>query len=472
MKKTIFKIVTLLCIISIITCTMCSCSNNDVDGVWSEIVTYEPIDDGTSEEINNETSPSNSTDDKTSIIKNGKIEINKKNSSKIKIVASLSNEGYDQARLVQKVIRATTGASIQLISDYENSDGIEIIIGDTARNESQEIMKTISGTQYIIKINNDGKIIIAGTCLVALENAVYTFLNQYFGYTYNQKEAGIATPIDIGKTIKADVLEEYKSNLVWGDEFDGKQIDTSKWDINPQMSSNASLELRNDDTAYSISDGCIKLTSGRVNNEHYYTPESLTTQSTMGFVYGYAEMRAKVPFGKPAWPSWWLLPSTLGERKTYNYDVEIDIFEVFATPDTMEPNLHKWYRDGSGDHDRLPTSKKTPLVFENEIEAEKWHTYGFLWTSTSINLLVDGEVWQYLDITDNGDFGTRGDGMSGFHDPLFMIFNNYIYTKDYSGAETWAAGLSATPDDKFPIDYYIDYVRLYQKKGEGQLYLG
>lgn len=263
-----------------------------------------------------------------------------------------------------------------------------------------------------------------------------------------------------------DFLKDYQ--LVWNDEFDGLELDSSKWNLKAEMVAQSDLELRSDKTAVLVEDGMVKLKSDRINKEMYYTNTSLSTFGRMSFQYGYIEIKAKVPFGKPAWPSFWLLSDPDYWEKT-KWKSEIDIFEVFGNDDSLEANVHKWYLDGSGRHFAYPNSLTTKKFFKSKSEAEEWHTYGMLWTSEYLKFFLDGDIYQVIDITVKGDFVTGESDMGGFHDPHYVIFNDYIYTKGYIGCETWAKGKEATEDDIFPINYYIDYVRLYQKPETGKL---
>lgn len=50
--------------------------------------------------------------------------------------------------------------------------------------------------------------------------------------------------------------------------------------------------------------------------------------------------------------------------------------------------------------------------------------------------------------------------MADFQNPMEMMFNNHVQP-----------GGVPTNNAAFPFDYYIDYVRLYQKDGEGGLWI-
>ena len=79
---------------------------------------------------------------------------------------------------------------------------------------------------------------------------------------------------------------------------------------------------------------------------------------------------------------------------------------------------------------------------------------------------VDGEVFFSHDITENGNFGDFGT-MQGFQDPLFVIFNNFLFT---DGSSWKPAGALVRDDTEFPIKYEIEWIRLYQKPGEGDIF--
>ena len=76
---------------------------------------------------------------------------------------------------------------------------------------------------------------------------------------------------------------------------------------------------------------------------------------------------------------------------------------------------------------------------------------------------VDRQIYKTYDLSQ--DFGSSVDGMKGFHDPVYIIFNNYIFTKNSS----WKLP-PVNDETDWPITYTIDWVRLYQKDGEGQIF--
>lgn len=482
------KITRILCVLLALTLLFSVTGCGGTEDVWSEWIETVEVPDDTADSSQEETSSDDtsasteeqtdsseestggkvSSDNKTNVSSQNKtptknqVNITVGGKSKYKIVVSLSNEGYDQGRLFQKVIKATSDASVPLILDTETSDGPEIVIGNTKRKQSQELMKKLKENEYAIKCYSDGSIFIVGSNAYALEMAADRFLKDYFGYDKNATKAGKEKVVPIKLDIHQSILDDYK--LVWNDEFEGTKVDTNKWCFKPLMAAQEHLKLYHDERAVQQKNGYMNLIAGRIDDENYWTNTALTTADTMVFKYGYVEMRAKVPFGKPAFPSFWMQSSMYEAADPYVM-AEVDMFEHFAQhgDDYLQTGCHKWYRDGSGEHYVGPQIGS--YRFGSEKEAEKWHTYSMLWTPNTLYFMVDGKTYHTIDITDKGDFGERGDGMGSFHDYAHLIFNNYLNTN--KGGTTDNNEFNATPDDKFPITYTIDYVRIYQLPGQG-----
>lgn len=156
------------------------------------------------------------------------------------------------------------------------------------------------------------------------------------------------------------------------------------------------------------------------------------------------------------------------ESTKHDYGVEIDVFEIFSSTDTAIPNIHKWFHNGkhtmyNGNHYNKTTT--TNYVFKNTDNLSKeYHTYGFEWTPEKMIMSVDGEDYMTFDMTD--DFDKNG-GMGGFNSPLLIILNNFIYAPDLG--ETNASNRVNNSD--LPFNYFVDYIRLYQKPGVGALNL-
>lgn len=256
---------------------------------------------------------------------------------------------------------------------------------------------------------------------------------------------------------------------MWGDEFDGSSLDPRKWTLRRDMGPTVVLSLAGEERpdVVRVADGQLRLNA--VQNKEgsgelpYTTCLSVTTCDKMHFQYGYLEMRAKVPYGQGSWPSFWMkaMPGTVSPPRFPDYMVEVDIFEVFSNPNTAVPNLHKWY--GGRKHTQSGCPKR--YVFADAASLrDEYHTYGFEWTPQAMTMSIDGETYFTYDLSVDFD---KGGSMQGFHDPLYVIFNNHIFTEH----SPWhPQGSEVDGRSVFPMEYWIDWIRLYQKPGVGALY--
>ena len=240
------------------------------------------------------------------------------------------------------------------------------------------------------------------------------------------------------------------------------------------MAATAEMDLDDTELTTKTENGYLKMFALRYwapkkAGVEFVVPWSVTTMETMSYQYGYVEIRAKVPFGRGTWPSFWASSSgALGPKRKSNYSIEVDIFEVFASRDTLAPNIHKWYADGRHTMwaDEWDTSREG-YTFDSLNIKNEYHTYGFEWTPTKMVMYVDDEPYYEYDLTRNFDDGETG--MDGFDTPIYLIFNNHLFTqsstyKPYEGSEIKVGEL--------PAEYVIDWVRLYQKNdGKSKLYL-
>ncbi len=304
---------------------------------------------------------------------------------------------------------------------------------------------------------------------------------------------------------QAIVLGGNTYDYVWGDEFNGISLEDSKWEWSKETTGMQTSDpneylILDDDRAIEVKDGTLRMTSSVIAEKEdgsklYASPASVHTEGKMSYLYGYCEIRAKVPFGKGLWPSFWAVSDKiLHQNINRKYVAEIDIFEVFGTDDGVVPNLHKWYNKNIYNYDEIHgVNYKNHTQFNNANFSEdinntyyfgniqdisklsnEYHTYGFEWTPTEISMYVDGEKYMTYDIVNSYD---ECDDMNGFHEPIVIIFNNHLfvpsgdYIPDYEpGVPTLITGSEENLSSVFEIDYF----RLYQNKSiaDSAIYFG
>ncbi len=320
-----------------------------------------------------------------------------------------------------------------------------------------------------------GGIDVRGGSTVALVEAVRAIVTGSLGAEGTGMEGQSRIPATLTDLRgNGDMLE-----LVWYDEFEGEGFDGSKWSLTDRMYGNSTIRTSTDPAVVSVKDGAAELNAVRGEKAGtYVTNRTLTTWEKMSFQYGYMEIRAKLPGKRGAWPAFWF-QSAPGHR-TADYMTEIDAFEVYRFG-YLEATMHKWYlnpQTGAAEkHDwHNPKGFSFDSGLLETLDAD-YHLFGFGWTPEEMYFTVDNVIFARYDITDRGDFGyglgNPGDqgrltGMQGFQDPLALHFTNWLWINYPDMDRNPELCVDDTCD--FPYTYRIDYVRLYQKPGEGTVY--
>ena len=264
-----------------------------------------------------------------------------------------------------------------------------------------------------------------------------------------------------------------KRRLIWSEEFGQssiKELKSFHQKYDTMTSTDSSLTLSTSEENYFIDPATgelvLRITSD--GNRNYKTAKSVTTRGIMSYKYGYLEMRAKVPYQKCVWPSFWMQPDKSSWNKT-EYTGEIDIFEVMGTNDTAVANLHKWYSSsgsctsGSGNTHYLDGYNNPRYKFSSKEEANDYHVYGFEWNEEFMAFYIDGQLYCKIDITEEtGDYcADYHAGMDCFHCYYYISLNNWLFTEQHS---SWVGASNRVENnpDFGTVDYRIDYIRLYQ----------
>ncbi len=367
--------------------------------------------------------------------------------------------------------KLATHLGISFSDDSAALSSCEISIGTTNR-----LTKTsVSGLAYKSFADKD-KIFIDAVNEYALTEAVGNFISLCEG---NRLPLVRGTANGFVQDITLSNGKTY--SYVWGDEFSGTTLDHSKWK-NAVAGSNmgpgnaegleADIKVLNNSDVIKLVDGNLRLSPilySDPNNPNikYGVPASVRTKGTMEYRYGYCEIRAKVPFMTGVWPSFWSgNDGTLHPRECKEYSVEVDVFEIFGTEDTVVPNIHKWYKIDYYDYNAIHGTRvdrnhtawgtdKTYVFTDWENLDNEYHTYGFEWTPTEMSMYVDGYCYKTYDITTSYDLCPD---MFGFHDARYIIFNNHVFSPN----SNFKPNLITGHEENLPANYDIDYFRLYQ----------
>ena len=162
----------------------------------------------------------------------------------------------------------------------------------------------------------------------------------------------------------------------------------------------------------------------RLDNQPYVSGV-ISSQPSFAQLYGYFEMRAKLPPGKGLWPAFWLLP------KDGSWPPEIDVMEAVSDPTHVYSTVHSTTGPAAG--------------VEAHITPDAFHTFAVSWDKRRVTWFVDNRSI--------GSVPTPGD----MHRPMYVIANLAV-GGDWPGA----------PDKttKFPATLSIEFIRAYRFANE------
>ena len=243
------------------------------------------------------------------------------------------------------------------------------------------------------------------------------------------------------------------------DEFEGTEIDESKWFVQGKddkyyiWKGRAPSQFAPHNVL--VEDGKLKLRSqwepdfkfargeGHEGNDYAIHNGKTIPVTTAGvitrkrFLNGYMEARTKA--GNAAMTSsFWCI----------GYESELDVYEQMGKPkiqgdireDTLKLSVHDWSPPGIRPTRKFGTKQKLPFRV-----ADDFHIYGCEWGEDYLKCFVDGKLMYETTQEKEGDNWV-------LTNPLEVWFDSEIFV--------WL-GL---PDEKqLPVDYEIDYLRVWQK---------
>lgn len=181
--------------------------------------------------------------------------------------------------------------------------------------------------------------------------------------------------------------QKYKV-LVWSDEFDGTELDETKWEVQLGTGGSYGLYLwgNNEQQFYrreniTVNNGVLRIRSQRENFQNMeYTSGRMRSLNKGDFKYGRIEARIKMDNAPGLWHAFWMLPS--------NPDVgwpisgEIDIMEfVGNTPTQVLNYIH--FADINNIHRFRGTFHNLLTPHSN------FHIYAVEWDENKIRWFVD-----------------------------------------------------------------------------------
>lgn len=256
------------------------------------------------------------------------------------------------------------------------------------------------------------------------------------------------------------VMNGYR--LVWGDDFKGDSLDSTKWTrevgvmtkVYKASGEDASdvkdvIDFADTDNNAYVKDGALHIV-GTHKSEHEYTGGTVRSIDNMAFLYGYLEVEAKFGPGMGAIPAIWM------NAGGYNFDVmpEVDIVETFGSNVCAYGNLHRWWSDVDENGERIP-GHDCIHCFSAELRRshcrpgdglkENFHKFALDWTPEHMEFYMDGICYLSVDITK--------EYYKCFHQPMYIIMSTRLQRTNNPEEE---------PDVSEAL---FNYVHLYQREG-------
>jgi len=189
-----------------------------------------------------------------------------------------------------------------------------------------------------------------------------------------------------------------KTDTVFFEDFNGKTLDRSKWNVEvtgntvndeqqAYVDSAATLYLVKGAAAEGATNGALLIKAvyhagytSKENKKYDFLSGRINTQHKMEFTYGTASARMKMAAGAGLWPAFW----ALGNGNWPDCG-EIDMMETVGDSSWISNALHGPKYFGN-----------TPLAyrafFPKGIDVTQWHVYSVDWTADSIVFKLDGKV--------------------------------------------------------------------------------
>lgn len=267
-------------------------------------------------------------------------------------------------------------------------------------------------------------------------------------------------------TLKTTKIPQRYTKLVFSDEFDGSGLpDDSKWGYEEGYVRNGEEQyytVARRENCY-LSDGYLHIVCRNdsaliedalyekpwsASGSHGYradtiipvTSASVITKGKFAFTYGRVEVRAKLPVCLGSWPAIWMFPQ---DRSDWPACGEIDIIEhVGYDPNNIYFTVHSTELNSNNQPNRYASS--APIQ-----NPEDWHVYAFEWQPDRLMWYIDDEL-QFTVVRSR----VYSDSNWPFNKDFYLLLN-FAFGGGWGGRE----GIDL---EALPLEYVIDYVRVYQ----------
>lgn len=241
-------------------------------------------------------------------------------------------------------------------------------------------------------------------------------------------------------------VDQPEWELLWQDDFTGRRLDNSKWDLCKRGKADWNDTMSDDPRLLEIKDGILHL-RGIVNaqkekDEAPYLTVGVTSKGKFAFQYGKVQIHARFKSAQGAWPALWML----GVEKQWPANGEIDLMEHLNFDDMVYQTIHSEYTTKI---DKTNTPRKGGT---SPIKRDDWNTYGCEWDENQIVLTVnDRPTHTYPRVPE------KGESQWPFNQPFYFILSMQIGGR-------WVNGSGPTDPTHYPAGMEVDWVRVYSRQ--------
>lgn len=318
----------------------------------------------------------------------------------------------------------------------------------------------VEGQQVIADL--DVRLARDGNHLSALVRAV-TNIGVSDGQLNIDFEASAGEPLLNALVVRKKYTDPRAWKLVWSDEFDYEGApDPSKWnyDVWPAKKVNDEDQTYTDSAKNArVEGGMLVLEAHKEqHNNAQYTSGRIHSQGKGDFLYGKAEVRARLPAGQGTWSAIWMLPSdpyrystSCKENEDWQGSKSCDAWPNSGEIDIMEHVGYDMHTIHGTVHNKayyFVNGKQRKASVEGKNVDASFHVYSIEWTPENIDIFFDGSPY----------FSYRNESSGWeawpYDHPYHIILNLAI-----GGA--WGRAGGPIDDSIFPVQMQVDYVRVY-----------
>ena len=344
------------------------------------------------------------------------------------------------------------------------------------------------------KVRNKHKGMIAGVRVLGASLILSTSLLAPFATVYAETGKGRVPNVVLPNGVPTNY------DLTWFDEFDGEQLDRTKWDYSLSSfdpKARTQMHFTDDPANVSLKDGILHLTALYTPKELKWNPvtkknewvdrENTYKDSTTGqmitykapFTSGaiqtrdrhgkvltefvgdfYAESRIKLPFSESSWASFWMTGTKGGGSPKSG---EIDVFESKGyDPKFIQANVHTEPTPGkTGQY-----SEQHPYKIPNNGDTQTdFHTYGVLKEGDKVTFFYDGQAVKtikYSELLKNTPFVNKDNGF--ILRLTHIVGGSFVKDWEKNGTRNYTDAIPYKDSykDGSRSDMQIDYVRVWQ----------